>query len=170
MQKKWRRVTHEGTGISCELGRLTWKQKPAVLMAIVDAMKPLAKAEAEGGDGDAQIAALRKALGALDEDVLGPIFEARVRSVEGLEDVSTGRELFDEAPDMHFLLWVLQQMVADASVSDGEGKVSGSPSTSSTEPTAAGGSPAPSTEPEGGPSHSTVTETRPGTASSSQVA
>lgn len=167
---KWRRVTHESSGISCEVGRLTWRQKPLLATMIGEAFSPMIEAQAENAGQDAQIAAVRKALVALDDEILRPIFQAKVRDVQGLEGVTTGEELLEGAPDMHFILWLLNELVTDATVSGEEGKASGSPSTSSSAPTGDSASPAPSTELEAGPMHSTAPEMKADVPSSSRVA
>jgi len=168
--KKWRRVTHEDTGISCEVGRLTWRQRPLMAAMIGEAFAPIVAVQVDGASGEEQARSVRKALAAMDEETLAPIFETKVRAVEGLEGITTGRDLLDEAPDLGFVLWLLNQLVSDASASEEEGKASGSPSTSSSVETAAGDSPVPSTVPEGGPTHSTAPEMTAGKVSSTRVA
>lgn len=173
---EWRRVRHEPTGISCEIGRLNWREKPLVAATIADVFGPFLDffdrdgKLREGVTRSDEVKALRQCVETLDEQKLRPIFERKIRNVEGLEGVTSGAELYEEAPDMRFIIWLLHEMVGRSSLSEEEGKASGSPSTSSTGQTGNSGSPAPSTGPEGGPSPSTVPETQSASESSSQVA
>ena len=159
---KWRRITHEESGISCDVRNLTWRQKPLVAAMVAEVFGPTL--ELVGPDGKpesgtspvAMAGALRQAVDKLDDTVLRPIFRERVQNVAGLEGVTTGEQLLEEAPDIRFILYMLNALLNESTVSDEEGKASGSPSTSSMEPTAGSGSRAPSTAPGDGASLSTA--------------
>lgn len=174
----WKTVTHEETGISCELGRLTWRQRPILAGVVAEVWGPvrelvdLETGQARKGVSElAQARAVRNAVDSLDEATLKPIFDTKVRNVQGLgEGAMTGLELLEEAPSIEFIMWLVSEMVNEATPTEEEGKASDSPSTSSTGPTADSASPAESIEPAAGASPSTVTETQTEGGSSSRVA
>lgn len=95
----------------------------------------------------------------LDPQWVGEVFERWVRPAAPIETddggaIETGRGVFDAA-NPGLVLAVLSELASLAVLTGLEGKDSGSPSTSSAAipiALAAGGSPATSTEPEGGPS------------------
>ena len=163
--KKWQRVTHEGLGISLEIGRLSYSQKPQLAVMAADVLGPLL---AVGGGDEAgstlaqKSAALKEAFSKLDAELIGDVFEHKVRDVQGVETedgpVTTGKELLEVA-DQTILMWVLTSLVSANQLSDQEGKASGSPSISSTEATPSSISPAANTEPGDGATPSTVMET-----------
>lgn len=186
MQKftKWRRITYDG-GISLEVGRLRYSEKPA-LAAMA--------AEVFGARGDLpdDIEAFKKEVLAkpslalslaksasdmvskIDPVLVDALFEHRVRNVQGVETedgpVKTGLELL-ELVDHQFIMWVLAELLSGGSVTEDEGKASGSPSTSPVEGTpVVSASDAASTASADGPSPSTVEPTPPEKASSSRVA
>jgi hypothetical protein len=177
--QKWQRVTHEETGISCEVGRLTYSQKPLLAAMIADVFGVMAelrdeKGKAKGGVTLTQTTdSLRDAIGKLDGDMIERLFEHRVRNVEGLETedgvVKTGAELLELA-DQDILMWVIGEIAKHSNLSAKQGKASASPSTSLPETTPASDSPAESTESADGPSPSTAEETPTESASSSRVA
>lgn len=165
--KKWQRVTHEGMGISLEIGRLSYSQKPQLAVMAADVLGPLLAVGGGGGDEAGftlaqKSAALREAFSKLDAELIGDVFEHKVRDVQGVETedgpVTTGKELLELA-DQTILMWVLTSLVNANQLSDQEGKASGSPSTSNTEATPSSISPAANTVPGDGATPSTVMET-----------
>lgn len=196
--KKWRRVTHEGTGISLEVGRLSYSQKPQLAVMVAEVMGPLMAVRGAGAgekDGKAEdgkaddltpaqmaqqaaalagkSAALREAFSKMDPELIADVFEHKVRNVQELETedgpVTTGKELLDVV-DQTILMWVLTSLVSANQLSDQEGKASGSPSTSSSSATESSGSPAVSTAPADGATPSTAKETPTEGESSTQLA
>lgn len=177
--KKWRRVTHEGTGISCEVGRLLYSQKPLLVAMIADVFGAVSELRDEDGNPkkSATMAettvVLRNAFAKLDGEMVERLFRDRVRDVEGLETedgpVTSGLDLLALADD-ELVMWVLGEITKNSDLAENQGKALGSPSISSSEPTLDSDSPVKPIVNADGPSLSTVGETPVGTASSSQVA
>jgi len=177
--KKWRRVTHEETGVSCEVGRLTYSQKPLLVAMMADVFGVVGGLRDEDGTPKAGItmsettATLRGAFAKLDIPMIENLFKHRVRNIEGLETeegpIKTGSELLEVVND-ELLMWVLGEITSNSELSEEQGKASGSLSTSPSETTPASDSPAESIVSEDGHSRSTVEGTSTGRASSSRVA
>jgi len=172
--QKWRQVTNEDSGYSCEIGRLTYAEKPILSAMMAEVFSDVASLQ---GGGDItplqQATAVRESFQRMDHGLLQRLFETRVRNIQEIETedgpVTTGAELFEVA-DQEILLWVCAEWVRGSSLSEAEGKVSESPSTSSLTGPRPSDSDAGSTASEDGSSPSTVPETAPATASSTQVA
>jgi len=177
--KKWRRVTHGETGISCEVGRLVYSQKPLLAAMIADVFGAVLSLRGEDGTAregvsvEETTAALRTAFGKLDGEMIEKMFRDKVRDVQGLETedgpVTTGVELLEVA-DQGLVMWALQEIVSSSDLSVDQGKAFASPSTLPPEKTLDSGSPAESTGSAGGATPSTAEATPTESESSSQVA
>ena len=182
----WQRITDEVTGISCEIGRLTYLEKPEVAVLVGQVWGKIHRFQKEhgGSDGEVdaskvspedQVTVLRDAYSALREkdDFVAGIFREKVRNVAELEDergsITTGERL-KEVADEHILMWILGALLNRASLTDAEGKASGSPSTSSIPGTAASSSAASSTGAASGTTPSTAPAILPVKVSSSREA
>lgn len=165
--KKWSRITDPTTGISVEIGRLSYAEKPqlaAMLAAQFGIIQPL---RVESTTAEERTAAVHAYFQAMDHDLVKAMFAVRVRAVQGVETedgpVTTGPQLLEIADD-HIIQWVLTELIRFSSMSVDEGKASRSPSTSSAGASGVSTSGAVPIASADGTTPSTVTEIQPASA------
>lgn len=169
--QKWRRITDEETGISLEVGRLRYSERPRLASIWADIYGGLTEeARADEATLRARVAedpalairmmrVQREMIEKIDPEFVEKLFEKRVRGVEELETEDgpvTSGPGFLELADERLIFWVLMELLTDGTVTEEEGKGSASPSTSQPPETGASVSAASSTDNGGGAMHSTA--------------